>query len=47
MNKNSPDGCYGTKCRDCEYVNAKRGSDEQIKCQVLCLRALKKLTEEK
>ena len=46
MDKDSPDGCYGTRCQDCEYVNAVRGSEEQLKCIRLCLLALNKLIQE-
>ena len=46
MDKDSQDGCYGTKCRDCEYVNAVSGSEEQLECSRLCTLALNKLIQE-
>lgn len=45
MDENSPDGCYGTLCRNCKYVNAEQGSEDRIKCDRLRKLALKKLTQ--
>lgn len=46
MNKDSPDGCYGTRCKDCELDNTEPGSEERDECRRLCLLAIDRFTQD-
>ena len=42
MNENSPDGCYGLRCRDCK-LRRSDSVEDKAECQRLCDLATKRM----
>ena len=45
MDKDSPDGCYGTRCRDCKLRHSDDPEDK-MECQRLCDLATKRMRQD-